>query len=220
MSSLWIVVIGAVVIYLAYTFYAKRIDATVIQADAERATPARMYMDGADFMPTSRFVLYGYHFKSIAAAGPIVGVITAAALWGWLPSIIWLMIGVTFIGWASDYSAIMVAVRNDGNSLSAIAHRLVSPRTRTILFVFIFFYLLLVAGAFVGIMATVLESQPKVQLGVILLTAMGLLLGQMLYRWRTGLVGATVLTVGFTLVAILGGGWTEEAFRAFNTGLN
>src|SRR5919198_6499668 len=220
MSSLWIVVIGAVVIYLAYTFYAKRIDATIIRSDPNKATPARMYMDGADFMPTSRFVLYGYHFKSIAAAGPIVGVITAAALWGWVPSIIWLMVGVSFIGWASDYSAIMVAVRNDGNSLSAVAHRLVSPRTRTILFVFIFFYLLLVAGAFVGIMATVLESQPKTQLGVIVLTATGLLLGQMLYRWRTGLVGATVLTVGITLVAILGGGWTEEAFRAFKTGLN
>ena len=88
MSSLWIVVIGAVVIYAAYTFYAKRIDRTIIQSDDKRATPARMYMDGADFVPTSRFVLYGYHFKSIAAAGPIVGVITAANLWGWFPSIL------------------------------------------------------------------------------------------------------------------------------------
>src|SRR2546428_4542939 len=128
MSSLWIVVIGAVVIYAAYTLYARRIDRTVIQADRERATPARMYMDGADFVPTTRFVLYGYHFKSIAAAGPIVGVITAAALWGWLPSIIWLMVGVSFIGWASDYSAIMVAVRNDGKPLSASAPRPISPR--------------------------------------------------------------------------------------------
>src|SRR3989449_4863126 len=118
---------------------------------------------------------------------------------GWLPAIIWLILGVSFLGWASDYSGIVISVRNDGNSLSAIAHRLVSPRTRTILFVFIFFYLLLVAGAFVGIMATVLESQPKTQLGAIVLTVLGLLLGQMLYRWRTGLVGATVLTVGLTL---------------------
>ena len=70
MSSLWIVVIGVVVIYVAYNYYARRIDRTVIEADAKKATPARMYMDGADFMPTSRFVLYGYHFKSIAAAGP------------------------------------------------------------------------------------------------------------------------------------------------------
>lgn len=171
MNSLWVVVIGVVVIYLAYNFYAKRIDREVIQSDPKRATPARMYMDGVDFMPTSRNVLYGYHFKSIAAAGPIVGVITAANLWGWTPSILWLMIGVSFIGWASDYSAIMVAVRNDGHSLSAIAHRLISPRTRSILFVFIFFYLLLVAGAFVGIMTAVLDAFPAVPFGIFVLAA-------------------------------------------------
>src|SRR5215469_15208192 len=159
MNTLWIVVIGVASIYLAYNYYARRIDREIIRSDPKRATPARMYMDGVDFMPTSRNVLYGYHFKSIAAAGPIVGTITAANLWGWAPSIIWLMLGVSFIGWASDYSAIMVAVRNDGNSLSAIAHRLISPRTRLILFVFIFFYLLLLAGAFIGILAGIMDPR-------------------------------------------------------------
>jgi carbon starvation protein len=202
MSSLWIVVIGAVVIYLAYTLYARRIDRTVIQADANRATPARMYMDGADFVPTSRFVLYGYHFKSIAAAGPIVGVITAANLWGWLPSILWLMIGVSFIGWASDYSAIMMAVRNDGNSLSAIAHKLISPRTRRILFVFIFFYLLLIAGAFVGIMAAIVAARPDVPFGVIVLALMGLFAGYAIYRMRMSIIAVTLLTVGLTIAAM------------------
>ncbi|MGH2556914.1 MAG: carbon starvation CstA family protein [Actinomycetota bacterium] len=202
MNSLWVVVIGVAVITLAYNLYAKRIDRTVIQADAQRATPARMYMDGADFMPTSRFVLYGYHFKSIAAAGPIVGVITAAALWGWLPSILWLMIGVTFIGWASDYSAIMVAVRNDGNSLSAIAHRLIAPRTRTILFVFIFFYLLLVAGAFVGILAGILDARPDVPFGIVVLAVMGLLAGYMIYRAKANLMTVTLVVVGVTILAM------------------
>src|SRR5213592_5173784 len=199
MSSLWIVVIGAVVIYLAYTYYAKRIDRTIMQSDPGRATPARMYMDGADFMPTSRFVLYGYHFKSIAAAGPIVGVITAANLWGWLPSILWLMIGVSFIGWASDYSAIMLAVRNDGNSLSAIAHRLIAPRTRLILFLFIFFYLLLLAGAFVGILAGILDPRADVPFGILMLAVMGLLAGQMLYRWKMDLIVVTAVAVFVTL---------------------
>src|SRR6266851_4243569 len=214
MNTLLAVIIGALTVYLAYTLYARRIDRYVIQSDPKRATPAKLYMDGVDFMPTNRNILFGYHFKSIAAAGPIIGAIVAANLWGWLPSIIWLILGVSFLGWASDYSGIVISVRNEGNSLSAIAHRLVSPRSRSI-----FFYLLLVAGAFVGIMATVLESQPKVQLGVIVLTVMGLLLGQMLYRWRTGLVGATLLTVGVTLIAILGGGFTEEVFKAFNAGI-
>jgi carbon starvation protein len=205
MNSFWVVVIGFVVIYLAYNFYARRIDREVIQSDPKRATPATMYMDGADFVPTSRFVLYGYHFKSIAAAGPIVGVITAANIWGWLPSIIWLMVGVTFIGWASDYSAIMMAVRNDGNSLSAIAHRLVSPRTRTILFVFIFFYLLLIGGAFVGIMAAILDARPDVPFGIIVLALMGLLGGWLLYRRRADLIGVTVLVVAVTIIAMASG---------------
>jgi carbon starvation protein len=218
MSSLWIVVIGVVVIYAAYNFYARRIDRTVIEADSKKATPARMYMDGADFMPTSRFVLYGYHFKSIAAAGPIVGVITAANLWGWLPSILWLMIGVSFIGWASDYSAIMMAVRNDGNSLSAIAHRLISPRTRRILFVFIFFYLLLIAGAFVGIMAAIVASRPDVPFGIIVLAVMGLFAGYAIYRMRMSIIGVTVLTVGLTIAAMALGpfGATFEAGKPTN----
>jgi carbon starvation protein len=220
MNTLLAVIIGAVTVYLVYTLYARRIDRQVIQSDPKRATPATLYMDGVDFMPTNRNILFGYHFKSIAAAGPIVGAIVAATLWGWLPAIIWLVLGVSFIGWASDYSGIVISVRNDGNSLSAIAHRLVSPRSRTILFMFIFFYLLVGASAFVGIMANVMESQPRTHLGIILLTAMGLLLGQMLYRWRTGLVGATALTVGVTLAGILAGPWTEGIFTGLNTSLN
>ena len=220
MNTLLAVIIGVVTVYLAYTLYARRIDRYVIQSDPKRATPAKLYMDGVDFMPTNRNILFGYHFKSIAAAGPIIGAIVAATLWGWLPSIIWLVLGVSFIGWASDYSAIVLSVRNEGNSLSAVAHKLISPRTRSILFLFIFFYLLLVAGAFVGIMAGVMQGQPRTHLGIIVLVGMGLLLGQMLYRWRVGLVGATALTVGITLVAILSGPWSEGTFTALNTALD
>jgi carbon starvation protein len=202
MNSLWVVLIGVVVIFLAYRFYAKQIDRKVIQSDPERATPARMYMDGVDFVPTSRFVLYGYHFKSIAAAGPIVGVITAAALWGWVPSILWLMVGVSLIGWASDYSAIMVAVRNDGNSLAAVAHRLISSRTRRILYVFIFFYLLLIAGAFVGIMAAILAARPDVPFGIVILAIMGLVAGWLIYRRKASILGTTFLVVAVTVLAM------------------
>jgi len=220
MNTLLAVIIGALTVYLVYTLYARRIDRYVIQSDPQRATPATLYMDGVDFMPTNKNILFGYHFKSIAAAGPIVGAIVAAALWGWLPALIWLVLGVSFIGWASDYSGIVISVRNDGNSLSGVAHRLVSPRSRTILFMFIFFYLLVGSSGFVSIMASVMESQPRTHFGIIVLTAMGLLLGQMLYRWRTGLVGATALTVGLTFAAILSGPLTEGTFTGFNTALN
>jgi carbon starvation protein len=203
MNTLFVVIAGAVVIYLAYNFYARRIDRDVIQANAGRATPAKLYMDGVDFMPASRNVLYGYHFKSIAAAGPIVGVITAANLWGWLPAILWLLVGVSFIGWASDYSAIMLSVRNDGNSMSAVAHKLIAPRTRTVLFVFIFFYLLLIAGAFIGILAAILAARPDVPFGILMLAIMGLLASQMLYKWKMNLPLTTAIVVIVTLAAMI-----------------
>src|ERR1051325_5147906 len=199
MNAAVVTILGGVMIYLAYTLYARRIDQEVIQPDPKKATPARMYMDGVDFMPTNRNVLYGYHFKSIAAAGPIVGVIAAANLWGWVPAILWLILGVTFIGWGSDYSAIMVAVRNEGNSLSAIAHKLIAPRTRLILFVFIFFYLLLLAGAFVGILAGILDPRADVPFGIFMLAVMGLLMGQALYRWKVDLILGTVVAALVTL---------------------
>jgi carbon starvation protein len=220
MNTLWVVIVGAVVIYLAYNFYAKRIDRDVIQSSDKKATPAKMYMDGVDFMPASRNVLYGYHFKSIAAAGPIVGVITAANIWGWLPAILWLMIGVSFIGWASDYSAIMLSVRNDGNSMSAVAHKLIAPRTRTILFVFIFFYLLLVAGAFVGILAAILAARPDVPFGILMLAVMGLVASQMLYKMKMNLSMVTAVVVIVTLAAMIFGpfGQTRDANNALVQG--
>src|SRR5437899_12401948 len=74
MNAAVVAILGGVMIYLAYTLYARRIDREVIQPDPKKATPARMYMDGVHFMPASRNVLCGYHFKSIGAAGPLVRV--------------------------------------------------------------------------------------------------------------------------------------------------
>jgi carbon starvation protein len=127
-----------------------------------------------------------------------------------LPSIIWLMVGVTFIGWASDYSAIMMAVRNDGNSLSAIAHKLIAPRTRRILFVFIFFYLLLIGGAFVGIMAAIVAARPDVPFGILVLALMGLLAGYLIYRRRVDIIWVSIGVVLATLLAMGAGVWGAD----------
>ena len=215
--------IGALAIFIGYHLYARRIDRAVIKADPRRATPARLYADGVDFMPTHRNILYGYHFKSIAAAGPIIGAITAGLLWGWLPALIWLALGVMLMGWASDYSAIVVSVRNDGRSLSAIAHKLIAPRTRQILLLFIFFYLLLFAGA-VGNLITMALSDPRVPLGIMALAVFGLAAGQMLYRMKLDLILVTLITVGGTIVAILLNADLHSpvttAIQQFNTALN
>jgi carbon starvation protein len=213
-------VLGVVVIYLGYMFYARRIDAQIIKADPKKATPAKMYMDGVDFSPTDRNVLYGYQFKSIAAAGPIVGAITAANLWGWLPALLWLLAGVSFIGWVQDYGAMIMAVRRDGDSLTAIAHKLISPRTRTILLLFIFVYLLMILGAFGNLLAGALNGNPSVPLGIVVLALAGVLAGQMLYKWKMDLIVTTIVVVGLTLLAILIGPFIQGSVADFNKALN
>jgi carbon starvation protein len=99
----------------------------------------------------------------------------------------------------------MLSVRNDGNSLSAIAHKLIAPRTRTILFVFIFFYLLLVAGAFVGIMAATLDGNPTTGLAILGLMIIGLVVGQALYRWKMDLIVVSAIAVIVMLGVVIAG---------------
>jgi carbon starvation protein len=135
-----------------YRWYAGYVDRKVLQVDPQRVTPAKMYMDGVDFMPTSKNVLFGYQFKSIAGAAPVIGAIVALQ-WGWLPALLWLFLGVAFIGWLHDYISGMVSLRNDGLSLGALSYKLISPRARVILLSFIYFYLLLIAGAFGAVIA-------------------------------------------------------------------
>jgi carbon starvation protein len=195
-------VVGAAVILLTYNVYAKRIDRAVIQPEERRTTPARMYTDRIDFTPTSRVVLFAYHSKSIATAGAILGVVIAAQLWGWLPALLWLVVGVSLIGWVNDYTAVMLSVRNEGNSLPAIAQRLISPRTRTLLFSLILGYLLLMGGAFVGIVAGVLDARPDIPFALLFLAVMGLVVGWLIYERRARLLGATVLAVGTVILAM------------------
>lgn len=121
------VILGALAVAVGgYRWYAGHIDRKVVEADPHRVTPARMYMDGVDFMPTSKNVLFGYQFKSIAGAAPVIGAIIALQ-WGWLPAILWLFLGVVFFGWVHDYISGMVSLRNDGLSLGALSYKLISP---------------------------------------------------------------------------------------------
>jgi carbon starvation protein len=218
MNTLIAVILGAATFFVGYKYYASPIDKNIMKADPKKATPAKMYMDGVDFAPASRNVLYGFQFKSIAASGPIVGTILAANLWGWLPALIWLLLGVTFIGWVQDYAAMMMSVRRDGDSLSATAHKLMSPTSRSILLIFIFVYLLIIAGAFGNMLAGIFATTPSVPFGILVLALAGLLGGQMLYKMKTGLVVTTLVTVGITLIAIMAG--PLDVISGMVTGLN
>ncbi len=195
-------ILGALVVAVGgYRWYAGAVDRLVIKADPNRVTPAKMYMDGVDFMPTSKYVLFGYQFKSIAGAGPVVGAIIALQ-WGWLPAILWLFIGVLFIGWVHDYVAGMVSLRSDGLSLGGLSYKLISPRARNILLSFVYFYLLLLAGAFGGVIAGALVKLTSGPVAMLVLAFAGALAGQMIYRWRVNILVITVVCVLIALVGI------------------
>jgi carbon starvation protein len=184
-----------------YRWYTGYVDRKVLKADPKKVTPAKMYMDGVDFMPTSRNVLFGYQFKSIAGAAPVIGAIIALQ-WGWLPAILWLFFGVVFFGWLHDYIAGMVSLRNDGLSLGALSYKFISPRARLILLSFIYFYLLLIAGAFGAVIAGALTGLSSGPVAIIVLALAGLLAGHMIYRWKTNILIITGVCVALALFGI------------------
>ena len=124
MNSVVVIIIGLIVAFIGYRVYAKYVDTKIMKADVKKATPAKMYMDGVEFMPTSKNILFGYQFKSIAGAAPIIGPIMAIQ-WGWFPALLWILAGAFFIGWVQDYSSAMIAMRNEGASFGGLSHKLI-----------------------------------------------------------------------------------------------
>jgi len=201
MNALLVLLLACAAIVIGYGWYARRIDRSVMQPDDRKATPAKMYMDGVEFTPTNRNVLFGYQFKSIAALGPILGPIVAVQ-YGWLPALVWVLVGTFFIGWVQDYASIMLGVREEGQTFGALSYRLVSPRARGILLIFIYFYLWLIMGAFGVQVGFSLLTQPSVPLGVLGAIVLGVLAGQMTYKWKQDIILTTVVTVVLSFVGI------------------
>jgi carbon starvation protein len=201
MNSVVVLIISLVVFFVGYRLYAGYIDRKVIKADPKRATPARMYMDGVEFMPTSKNVLFGYQFKSIAGAGPIIGPIIAIQ-WGWLPALVWILLGTFFIGWVQDYGSAMMAMRHEGASFGGLSHKLISPRARTILLSFVYFYLLLIVGAFGNVVVDTAIRLKPAPMAWLFLTVAGIIAGQMIYRWKRDIILTTVVTVVIAMAGI------------------
>lgn len=201
MNSVIVVIAGLIVVFVGYRVYAKYVDTKIMRADPKKATPAKMYMDGVDFMPTSKNILFGYQFKSITGAAPIIGPIVAIQ-WGWLPALLWILLGAFFIGWVQDYSSAMIAMRKEGASLGGLSHKLISPRARVILLSFIYFYLLLIAGAFGNVVVSTAIGLKAAPMAWLFLTIGGILAGQMIYRWKKDIILTTVVTVVIALIGI------------------
>ena len=118
MNSIYGIILGLVVAFIGYRFYARYIDTKIIKCDPKKATPAKMYMDGVEFMPTSKNILFGYQFKSIAGAGPIIGPIIAIQ-WGGSCAGLDTAWNSFSSGWVQDHSSAMMAMRKDGASFGA-----------------------------------------------------------------------------------------------------
>jgi carbon starvation protein len=201
MNSVVVLIISLVVFFVGYRLYAGYIDRKVIKADPKKVTPAKMYMDGVEFMPTSKNVLFGYQFKSIAGAGPIIGPIIAIQ-WGWLPALVWILLGTFFIGWVQDYGSAIMAMRHEGASFGGLSHKLISPRARTILLSFVYFYLLLIAGAFGNVVVDTAIRLKPAPMAWLFLTVAGIVAGQMIYRWKRDIILTTIVTVIIAMAGI------------------
>ncbi|WP_273776921.1 carbon starvation CstA family protein [Acinetobacter sp. GSS19] len=119
-NAVWLVLAAICIYSIAYRFYSLFIANKVFELDARRLTPAHRLMDGLDYVPTNRYVLFGHHFAAIAGAGPLVGPILAAQM-GYLPGTIWLLAGVVLAGAVQDFLVLFISTRRDGRSLGEMA---------------------------------------------------------------------------------------------------
>src|SRR5512134_4110173 len=119
-NAAWLVVAAIGTYLVAYRVYSRFLAYRVFGLDERRATPAERLTNGRDFVPTSRWVLFGHHFAAIAGAGPLVGPVLAAQF-GFLPGTLWLVIGVVLAGAVQDFTVLFCSVRRDGKSLGQMA---------------------------------------------------------------------------------------------------
>jgi carbon starvation protein len=183
------------VLAFGYLFYGRFV-AGRLGIDATRATPATLKQDGVDYVPTPRFYLLGQHFSAIAAAGPILGPILACQTWGWLPCVLWIGIGVVFIGAVHDLVALFASVRHGAGSLAEVARRTLGPRAWISLTAFIWISLVYVivaftdatAGNFVGRVEelpdkTTFEKGGGVAAAAVLYLGLALVMGLVQRKW-------------------------------------
>ena len=158
MNGFLILVIAIVLFLVAYVTYGAWL-CKQWGIDPKRKTPAVEKNDGNDYVPASPAVLLGHHFSSIAGAGPITGPIQAA-FFGWIPVLLWIVIGGIFFGGVQDFSALFASIRHDGKSIGEVIEKHIGRKSKLIFNIFVFLVLLLVVAAFGDIVAGTFASVP------------------------------------------------------------
>ena len=208
MNAVVILLVGCAILIAGYVFYGKWL-AEQWGVDPNRTTPAHELEDGNDYVPAKAPVLMGHHFSSIAGAGPINGPIQAA-VFGWVPVMLWVLIGGIFFGAMHDFGALFASVRNKGQSIGEVIAESIGSRAKKLFLTFSYLTLILVVAAFASIVANTFKATydesgalDKVASSANASTAMisilfiliAIVFGMMVYRRNASLVVSTVVGV-------------------------
>ena len=153
MNTLVLVIISIAILVCGYIFYGRWLCKQWGVGETKEQTPAHTMSDGVDYVPAKAPVLMGHHFSSIAGAGPITGPINAA-LFGWVPVVLWILVGGIFFGGVHDFGALFASLRHKGQSIGEVISANMSKRAKRLFLIFAYLTLLLVVAAFASIVAS------------------------------------------------------------------
>ena len=218
MQSVFIVLLGIIGMLFGWFVYSKFIASRIFQMDDKYITPAHQINDGVDFVPTKKVVLWGHHFTSVAGAAPIVGP-AIAVYWGWVPAVIWVVLGTIFLAGVHDMGALWASSRHKGKSIGALSEEVIGKRTRALFMIVVFLVLLMVNAVFGVVIANSFVSQPTAVLPAWAAIVFALIIGQLIRR-NFNLVFLCVLGVIALYLTVYAGSETPMALPKEMFGLS
>jgi len=209
-NAAWLLTAAVCTYAVAYRFYSKMIAAKVFALDPARATPAVRLDDGRDFVPTNKWIVFGHHFAAIAGPGPLVGP-TLAAQFGFLPGIIWIVVGVALGGAVQDFVILASSVRRNGKSLGQMAREEIGPVAGVTALVSVLGIMIVLLAVLALVVVNALKSSPWGTVTIGLTIPIALLMGVYL-RWiRPGRVlEASAMGIVLVVVALYAGRWVSD----------
>ncbi|WP_312317840.1 carbon starvation CstA family protein [Stenotrophomonas sp.] len=205
-NALWIVVAAVSIYLIAYRFYSLFIANKVMQIDPTRATPAVINNDGLDYVPTNKHVLFGHHFAAIAGAGPLVGPVLAAQM-GYLPGLLWLVVGVVLAGAVQDFMVLFLSSRRNGRSLGDLVREEMGQVPGTIALFGAFLIMIIILAVLAMVVVKALAESPWGMFTVIATMPIAIMMGIYMRYIRPGKIGEiSVVGLILLLLAIWYGG--------------
>lgn len=200
-------VVSALLLVLGYIFYGKFM-AKVYGLSNGNVTPAEQMNDGMDYCPTHPAVVLGHHFSSIAGAGPIVGPITAASMFGWLPTILWCIFGSIFLGGPHDFGAVVASMRHEGKSVGEVIDHWIGRKGKQLFLVFTILSLFLVVAVFLVLTTATFVTDPVVAFVSCMYIFLAVISGLLIYRFNMNIKFVTLVMLAIIAVCtIWGGDW-------------